>query len=197
MNLPHEHILEMFRESGALLEGHFRLTSGLHSSQYFQCAKVLQYPKYCEALCGAIAAHFRDAGIDAVVAPALGGIVVGQEVGRQLQVRTMFAERSEGIMQLRRGFGITPGERILVCEDVVTTGGSVNEVMGIVRGRGAIVAGAASLVDRSGGSVKFDVGPGGLQFAVMTMKVTAFPPEQCPLCREGVPVVKPGSRGNS
>lgn len=197
MNLPHEHILEMFRESGALLEGHFRLTSGLHSNQYFQCAKVLQYPKYCETLCGAIAAHFRDAGIDAVVAPALGGIVVGQEVGRQLQVRTMFAERSDGIMQLRRGFGMTPGERVLVCEDVVTTGGSVNEVIGIVRRGGAIVAGAASLVDRSGGSVQFDVGPGGRQYAVMTMKVTAFAPEHCPLCREGVPIVKPGSRGNS
>src|SRR5512136_155894 len=118
-------VVEIFRESGALLEGHFRLTSGLHSDQYFQCAKVLQYPKFCETLCGAIAAQFRDARLDVVVAPALGGIVVGQEVGRQLNVRTMFTERSEGIMQLRRGFSVAPGERALVCEDVVTTGGSV------------------------------------------------------------------------
>ncbi len=197
MNLHPEHILEMFRESGALLEGHFRLTSGLHSNQYFQCAKVLQYPKFCETLCAAIAAQFRNARIDVVVAPALGGIVVGQEVGRQLNVRTMFTERSEGVMQLRRGFSIAPGERVLVCEDVVTTGGSVNEVIEIVRKAGGIVAGAGFLVDRSGGSVRFDVAQGGLQYPVMSMKVSAYTPQECPLCMEGLPIVKPGSRGNA
>jgi orotate phosphoribosyltransferase len=197
MNLPHEYILEMFRESGALLEGHFRLTSGLHSNQYFQCAKVLQYPKFCETLCGAIAARFKSAHLDAVIAPALGGIVVGQEVGRQLNIRTMFTERSEGVMQLRRGFAISPGEHVLVCEDVVTTGGSVNEVIGIVRSAGGIVAGVGFLVDRSGGAVKFDVTPADAQFAVMSLKVAAFKPEDCPLCKQGLPVVKPGSRGNA
>jgi orotate phosphoribosyltransferase len=196
MSLPHEYILEMFRESGALLEGHFRLTSGLHSNQYFQCAKVLQYPKFCETLCAAIARQFKTGHPDAVIAPALGGIVVGQEVGRQLNVRTMFTERSEGIMQLRRGFAITPDERVLVCEDVVTTGGSVNEVIEIVRRAGGIVAGVGFLVDRSGGSVKFDVTPADAQFAVMSMKVAAFKPEECPLCKQGLPVVKPGSRGS-
>ena len=197
MTLPREHILEMFRESGALLEGHFRLTSGLHSNQYFQCAKVLQYPKFCETLCAAIAAQFREARLDGVVAPALGGIVVGQEVGRQLNIRTMFTERSEGSMQLRRGFAIAAGERVLVCEDVVTTGGSVNEVIEIVRKAGGIVAGVGFLVDRSGGSVKFDIAPGGVQYPVMSMKVTAYQQDACPLCKQGLPVVKPGSRGNA
>jgi orotate phosphoribosyltransferase len=197
MSLLQEHILEMFRESGALLEGHFRLTSGLHSNQYFQCAKVLQYPKFCETLCAAIAARFQKERLDAVVAPALGGIVVGQEVGRQLNVRTMFTERSEGTMQLRRGFAIAAGERVLVCEDVVTTGGSVNEVIEIVQRAGGIVAGAGFLVDRSGGSVRFDVAPGGVQYPVLSMKVTAYQPENCPLCTQGLPVVKPGSRGNA
>lgn len=196
MSHSHEQILEMFRESGALLEGHFRLTSGLHSNQYFQCAKVLQYPRYCEALCGAIAAQFRDARPDVVVAPALGGIVVGQEVGRQLNVRTMFTERSEGSMQLRRGFAVAPGERVLVCEDVVTTGGSVNEVIEIVQKAGGIVAGVGFLVDRSGGSVRFDVVPDGRQYPVISMKVAAYRPEECPLCAQGLPIVKPGSRGN-
>ena len=197
MSLPQEHILEMFRESGALLEGHFRLTSGLHGNQYFQCAKVLQYPKFCETLCAAIAAQFQKERLDAVLAPALGGIVVGQEVGRQLNIRTMFTERSEGTMQLRRGFAVAPGERVLVCEDVVTTGGSVNEVIDIVRKAGGVVAGVGFLVDRSGGSVRFDVAPGGMQYPVMSMKVTAYQPDTCPLCAQGLPVVKPGSRGNA
>ena len=187
----------MFRTSGALLEGHFRLTSGLHSGQYFQCAKVLQFPAYCEALCGDLASSFRSTPIDAVIAPALGGIVVGQEVGRQLSVRTMFTERSEGRMQLRRGFEIRPGERVLVCEDVVTTGGSVNEVIEIVTAAGGTVVGVAYIVDRSGGQVRFPVADGGLQQAVMTLTVVAHRPEECPLCKQGLPVVKPGSRGNA
>ena len=131
-----EHILSVFRDSHALLEGHFQLTSGLHSDTYFQCAKVLQYPRYAELLCGEIAHQFRPENIDVVIAPALGGIVVGQEVGRQLGARTLFTERKEGVMQLRRGFAIEAGERVLVCEDVVTTGGSVVEVIAIVRKSG-------------------------------------------------------------
>jgi orotate phosphoribosyltransferase len=197
MALPADQVLSMFRDSGALLEGHFRLTSGLHSNQYFQCAKVLQYPKYCEALCSDIASRFRGERLDVVVAPALGGIVVGQETGRLLNLRTMFTERSEGVMQLRRGFEIRPGERVLVCEDVVTTGGSVNEVIGIVKKAGGVVAGVGYIVDRSGGGVHFAVDQNGLQYPVMTLKVVAYRPEECPLCAQGMPVVKPGSRGNA
>jgi orotate phosphoribosyltransferase len=192
-----DHLLSIFRDSRALLEGHFQLTSGLHSDRYFQCAKVLQFPHYTELLCGEIAAQFRAASLDVVIAPALGGIVVGQEVGRQLRVRTLFAERKEKVMQLRRGFHIEPGERVLVCEDVVTTGGSVMEVIEIVTGLGGIVAGAAFIVDRSGGKVRFSLAPGGKQYSLMQMDAVAFPPERCPLCEQGVPLVKPGSRGNA
>jgi len=162
--MQQEHLLSIFRDSGALLEGHFQLTSGLHSDRYFQCARVLQYPHYAELLCGELAQRFRPAGIDVVVAPALGGIVVGQEVGRQLRARTLFAERKEGVMQLRRGFQITPGEKVLVCEDVVTTGGSVSEVISIVRQEGGKVSGVAFIVDRSGGKVEFAMDPGGSSF---------------------------------
>jgi orotate phosphoribosyltransferase len=183
--------LKIFRETEALLEGHFQLTSGLHSPQYFQCAKVLQYPRHMEKLCGEIARHFMGAALDAVIAPALGGIVVGQEVGRQLGLRTMFAERKDGQMQLRRGFSLAPGERVLVCEDVVTTGGSVEEVLRIVRERGATGAGVGFIVDRSGGNVRFDTPD---RFALLHMDVVTYPPEKCPLCAAGQPVMKPGSR---
>jgi orotate phosphoribosyltransferase len=122
---------------------------------------------------------------------------VGQEVGRQLRARTLFAERKEGVMQLRRGFLITPGENVLVCEDVVTTGGSVSEVISLVRQEGGKVAGVAFIVDRSGGKVQFAMDPGGIQFSLMAMDVVAYPPAECPLCAAGLPVVKPGSRGNT
>jgi orotate phosphoribosyltransferase len=184
-------VLNIFRETEALLEGHFQLTSGLHSPQYFQCAKVLQYPRHMERLCGEIAAHFHGTAFDAVIAPALGGIVVGQEVGRRLGLRTMFTERKDGLMQLRRGFSVAPGERILVCEDVVTTGGSVEEVLRIVKDREAQPAGVGFLVDRSGGKVRFDTPD---QFALLHMDVVAYAPERCPLCSAGQPVMKPGSR---
>lgn len=186
-----EHVLSLFKHTGALLDGHFQLTSGLHSAQYFQCAKVLQYPKHAESLCGEIVSHFKHMRIDAVIAPALGGIVVGQEVGRQLNARTMFTERKDGVMQLRRGFEITPNENVLVCEDVVTTGGSVVEVINIVKERGGNLVGVGYIVDRSGGKVKF----GDSQFATLSLDVVAYKPEECPLCRQNIPVEKPGSRG--
>ena len=192
-----ERALALFKETGALLEGHFQLTSGLHSDQYFQCAKVLQYPQHAELLCGEIAGHFMGQQVEVVVAPALGGIVVGQEVGRQLRARTLFTERKENAMQLRRGFEIRTGERVLVCEDVVTTGGSVSEVIRIVQQMGGRPVGVGFVVDRSGGRVKFDIGRGGDQFAVLHMDVMAYRPEECPLCRQKIPVVKPGSRGNT
>lgn len=192
--MNNEHLLSIFRDSQALLEGHFQLTSGLHSDRYFQCAKVLQYPHYSELLCGEIAQQFRHQGIEVVIAPALGGIVVGQEVGRQLRARTLFTERKDGQMQLRRGFQIQSGEKVLVCEDVVTTGGSVCEVIAIVRQLGGTVSGVASIVDRSGGKVAFPLEGGASFYSLMQMAVVAYLPENCPLCRQGLPVVKPGSR---
>jgi len=195
--MEQEKLLGIFKETGALLEGHFLLTSGLHSNQYFQCAKVLQYPRYCETLCAEIAARFRPMQVDVVVAPALGGVVVGQEVGRQLGARTIFAERKDGIMQLRRGFEIRTGERVLACEDVVTTGGSVGEVITIARKAGGRLIGAGFVVDRSNGRVKLPLDPEGVQFSLLQMDVVAYTPEQCPLCKQGIPCVKPGSRGNS
>lgn len=188
-------VLSIFKETGALLEGHFQLTSGLHSNQYFQCAKVLQYPGHCETLCRVLAEGARPHNVDVVIAPALGGIVVGQEVGRQLGVRTLFAERKDGVMQLRRGFEIHPGERVLVCEDVITTGGSVGEVLSLAVAAGGTIAGVACIVDRSGGAVTFPAYPG-RPAAVMTMHAVTYQPDQCPLCAQGVPITKPGSRGN-
>jgi orotate phosphoribosyltransferase len=191
-SLSRESILSIFRETGALLDGHFQLTSGLHSSQYFQCAKVLQYPKHLEVLAGELARQFRKESIEVVISPAIGGIVVGTEVGRVLGVRTIFAERKDGKMQLRRGFELRPSERVLVVEDVVTTGGSVAEVITLVQDTGAIAAGVGSIVDRSNGKVSFDVG----HTTLLPMEVLAWQPSDCPLCKEGKPVIKPGSRGN-
>ena len=192
--MKQDEVLSIFKETGALLDGHFQLTSGLHSDQYFQCAKVLQYPRHTEVLCAEIAGAFSEVPIDLVIAPALGGIVVGQEVGRQLDRRTIFAERKGGAMELRRGFSVRPGESVLVCEDVVTTGGSVQEVFDIVQAMGGKIAGVGFIVDRSGGAVRFPLGDGAKQFAVLTMDVVTYAPNGCPLCAEGVPITKPGSR---
>jgi orotate phosphoribosyltransferase len=194
--MQREDVLNIFKQTQALLEGHFQLTSGLHSPNYFQCAKVLQYPEHAEQLCAAIVKQFSRQRVDAVIAPALGGIVVGQEVGMQLCVRSMFTERKDNVMQLRRGFEIYAGERVLVCEDVVTTGGSVAEVINIVKQYGGTVVGVGYIVDRSGGKVKFEVDDGGAQFATLHMDVVTYAPDECPLCKQGIPINKPGSRGN-
>jgi orotate phosphoribosyltransferase len=188
-----EEIQSIFAKSQALLEGHFKLTSGLHSPQYFQCAKVLQNPSYCIQLCAEIFNYYRDKNIDVVISPALGGIAVGQEVGRQLNARTIFTERHDGKMQLRRGFEISQNENVLICEDVITTGGSTQEVIDIVISNGGIVTGTASIVDRSNGKVKFDVPH---QFSVLKLEVTTYQPNDCPLCKQNIPISKPGSRGN-
>lgn len=192
MKIPRDQVLEIFRETNALLEGHFQLTSGLHSPQYFQCARVLQYPKYLHLLAGEIAKHFEYSEIEVVVSPAIGGIVVGTEVGRMLHARTMFAERKDGQMALRRGFELRPGERTLIVEDVVTTGGSVFEVEALVQQSRATLAGVGYIVDRSNGKIKFNA----KHFSVLQLDVVTYEAAQCPLCKDGIELIKPGSRGN-
>jgi orotate phosphoribosyltransferase len=183
-------VLDRFRRAGALLEGHFRLTSGLHSSGYLQCALVLQHPADAEACGAAIADRVRPLRPDVVLSPALGGIVIGQEVGRALGVRAIFAERQDGRLTLRRGFSLEPGEQVLVVEDVVTTGGSTQETIDVARAAGAMVVGAAAIVDRSGGQQRIDVP----FHALATVALPAYEAAACPMCAEGTPVVKPGSR---
>ena len=183
-------VLDRFRQSGALLEGHFRLTSGLHSPGYLQCAVFLQHPAEAEA-CGAeIAGRVRGLDAQTVLSPALGGIVIGQEVGRALGVRAIFAERQDGKLMLRRGFSLAPGERVLVVEDVVTTGGSTRETIDVARAAGALVVGAASIIDRSGGQQSLDVP----YHALAAVALPTYQPDACPMCAAGQPVVKPGSR---
>jgi orotate phosphoribosyltransferase len=183
--------LSAFEQTGAYLQGHFRLTSGLHSPEYLQCAKVLQYPNYAERFGREIREQFEGLSIDLVCAPAMGGLIIGHEVARAFGVRFIFTERdAETKMTLRRGFSVTPGERVLIVEDVITTGGSTREVVELLRSLSANVVAAASIMDRSGGTA--DVGVP--RVALGTLKVTAYQPEACPLCAQGLPVVKPGSR---
>lgn len=183
-------VLTIFRRSGALLEGHFRLSSGLHSPGYLQCALVLQHPREAEALGAALGQLVRALGVQTVMSPAMGGVVIGQEVGRALGVRAIFAERADGALTLRRGFSLEPGEKVLIVEDVVTTGGSTRETMDVARAAGAVVVGACAIVDRSGGKQGLDVP----FHALLPMDVTTYQPDDCPLCKQGLPVVKPGSR---
>jgi len=184
-------ILKVFREAGALLEGHFLLTSGFHSPKYLQCALVLQDPARAERLCKQLAERFRSQGVTCVVGPAIGGIIVAHEVARALGTKCLFAERQDGAMTLRRGFTICPKDRVLLVEDVVTTGGSLREVADLIRAAGAEVVGVASLVDRTSGR---DPQFGAPFEALVRVDVPTHAPSECPLCREGLPVVKPGSR---
>jgi len=188
-----EDVIQKFRESGALLEGHFILTSGLHSAVYLQCALVLQDPRAAEEFGRAITEYFSDAAIQTVAAPAIGGIVIGHEVARALGVRFIWTERENGKMILRRGFSVSPGERTLVVEDVVTTGGSTRETIDALREQGADVVGAASIIDRSSG--KADVGV--KRIALATLDVASVEPADCDLCKRGEPAIKPGSRKSS
>ena len=183
-------ILDRFRRVGGLLEGHFRLTSGLHSAGYLQSALVLQHPREAEACGAALAGHLRGLGAQVVLSPALGGIVIGQEVARALGIRAVFAERQDGRLELRRGFALEPGEKVLVVEDVVTTGGSTRETIDVARATGAVVVGAAAIIDRSGGRQRLDVP----FHSLAEVSLPTYEPESCPLCRAGQPVVKPGSR---
>ena len=181
----------MFRRAGALLEGHFRLSSGLHSGGYLQSALVLQHPADAAALGSALATLVADLRPAVVLSPALGGLIIGHEVARALNVRAIFAERSGGTdLTLRRGFHLDRGERVLVVEDVLTTGASTRETMDVARAAGAEPVGAAAIVDRSGGAIAFGVPCR----AVIQLALPAYDPNQCPLCAQGLPVIKPGSR---
>jgi len=188
-------ILDLFKQTGAYLNGHFRLTSGLHSSEYLQCALVLQFPALAERLGRELADRVRGiigtAKVDLVASPAIGGLIIGHEAARALGARFVFAERDkEGRMTLRRGFAVGPESSAIVVEDVVTTGGSTREVVDLLAAAGARVLAAGSVIDRSGGQA----GVGVPRIALATLQVAAYPPEECPLCRQGLPVAKPGSR---
>lgn len=182
--------LQIFRRTGALLEGHFILRSGLHSRQFFQCALALQQMPVVEELGGALAARVSSLGATTIISPAMGGLVIGQEVARQLRARFIFVEKEEGRLVLRRGFKISPGERILVVEDVVTKGGRVQETLDIVRANGGQVAGVAMMVDRSNGAVNFGVPT----FSLIALTVETFEPDKLPPDLAGTPAVKPGSK---
>lgn len=185
-----DEVLQIFRDTGALLEGHFVLRSGLHSRQYFQCALALQQMPVVEKVGAALAAKVKSLGAVTVIAPALGGLVIGQEVARQLGVRFIFSEKEDGKLVLRRGFKITASEKILVVEDVVTKGGRVQETIDIVRAQGGNVVGAAAIVDRSNGAVNF-----GVPFqSLVALKVENFEPDKLPPDLAKIPAVKPGSK---
>jgi len=198
--LTREELLKMFEVAGAIRHGHFELSSGLHTATYVQCALVLQYPRFAEKLGQALAALFSDARIDAVVSPALGGLIIGHEVARALPspkdtvgggVPALFVERdASGTMTLRRGFTLHPDQHVLVVEDVWTTGGSTQETMHVVEEAGGRVVAAGALIDRSGGKIEFPVESN----ALVELPIASYEPEDCPLCRQGSVAVKPGSR---
>jgi orotate phosphoribosyltransferase len=187
--MTRDELLDLYRRSGALLDGHFRLTSGLHSPGYLQCALVLQHPQHAEALGRAIAERVRHLRPTVVLSPALGGVVIGHEVGRALGVRAIFVERQDGALTLRRGFIISEADRVLVVEDVVTTGGSTRETMQVARAAGGQVVGAACIVNRGHG-----VDLGVPQVSLIDIDLATYEPDRCPLCAQGMPVIKPGSR---
>ena len=183
-------ILRLFEEKGALLRGHFRLSSGLHSDSYLQCALILQYPDIASKLCRELAGYFKADKPTCVIAPALGGVIVSYETARALGVRALFTERLDGKMVLRRGFGLTKDDRVLVVEDVITTGLSTSEVIEVVKLSGASLIGAGSIIDRSG--KKLDLGV--KLKSLVKVDFPVFKPEECPLCKNGIEIVKPGSR---
>ena len=185
-------ILEIFEKTNSLLEGHFLLSSGLHSPQYFQCARVLQYPQYAEELAEDIAAHFPGVDVDLVISPALGGLIIGHEVARVMKTRFIFTERSKekDEIVLRRGFDLEEGEKALIIEDVLTTGGSVHEMLKLLKKESIEVVGNGFIIDRSNNAVKFGVP----KYSILELPAIVYPPEECPLCEKGLPIDRPGSR---
>lgn len=186
-----DRVLDIFKEAGVLLEGHFLLTSGRHSNRYLQCAKIFRNTRYSEELCAALADYYRQDGVEVVIGPAMGAVQMAYEVSRALGCENFFAERENGAMALRRGFEVKPGQKVLLVEDVITTGGSVREVMELVKEAGGEVVGVGSIVDRTGGRIDF-----GVPFhAVISLDVESWEADDCPLCKAGAPApYKPGSR---
>ena len=190
--MTEQEVKELLIETGAIMDGHFLLTSGLHSPHYVEKFNVLQQPKYTEKLCQAMAEKFRDADIETVVGPMTGGILLAHETGKALGTRAIFTERVDGRMTFRRGFTLHEGERCLIVEDIVTTGGSIKEVIEVVKAHGGIPVAVSMLVDRSGGKADFGDVP---CTALLHMDVETYQPEKCPLCKQGVPMTKRGSTG--
>jgi len=188
--MERQEVIKILTDTEVLMTGHFLLTSGRHSDKYLQCARIFQYPEHASKIAAHLATQFSDDGIDLVIGPAIGGIILSYEMGRALGVKTIFAERDNGLMTLKRGFEIQKRSRVLVVEDVVTTGGSVKEVIELVKEHQAEVLGVAAIVDRSDGKVDF-----GTKFCcAIRMDVTSYKPEECPLCKNDIALVKPGSR---
>jgi len=183
-------VIDIFKATGTILEGHFRLSSGLHSALYIEKFRVLENPKYTEILCHKLAERFINEGVTVVVGPAIGGVIIAYEVARHLGVRSIFCEREDGKMILRRGFSIAPEDRVLVVEDIVTTGGSVREVLEVVEASRAPIVGVGILVDRSGGGVSL----GYRSEALLEMQIVTYEPDNCPLCANALPLIKPGSK---
>ncbi|MBA7498029.1 Orotate phosphoribosyltransferase [subsurface metagenome] len=192
MIIKTEEVMKKFEQAGAIQKGHFKLTSGVHSDTYIQCAQIMQHPEFMHNLCSELGKKFRGDDIDVIVGPAIGGIIMAHVMARVLGpwVRAIFTERENGKMTLRRSFEINQGEKVLVVEDVTTTGSSVREVMDIVKSREGKVVGVGVLIDRSGGKVDFGIKTEKL----LTVDIKTYLPEECPLCKKGIPVVKPGSR---
>lgn len=190
--MTEKEVYNLLVETGAIMDGHFKLTSGRHSQYYVEKFNVLQLPKKTEELCKAIAEHFKDANIETVVGPVTGGIILAHETGKALGTRAIFTERVDGKMTFRRGFTLHEGERVLIVEDVVTTGGSVREVIDVVKEFGGVPVAVAMLVDRSGGKATFGDVP---NFALLHMDVETYEPENCPLCKKNIPLTKRGSTG--
>jgi len=190
MSISPDEILQIFRDCGAILQGHFRLSSGKHSNTYFEKFRILQYPRHVQRLCGELANRFRSEPIDVVVGPTTGGVIIAYEVARQLDTRAVYAEREGEKRVLRRGFTLQPGERVLVVDDILTTGGSVREVLEMLEPYQVQVVGVGILVDRTGGQAQI----GTRLEALLRLSVEAWEAEQCPLCQRGEPISEPGSR---
>ena len=188
--MKQEEIIKIFQDSGALLEGHFKLRSGLHSNRFFQAAILLQWPQTATTVCEALAAKFKDTEIDTVISPAVGGLIVGQEVGKALNCKAIFADKENDNLILKRGFSIKPGEKVLVAEDVITRGGRVQQTIDLVREHGGEVVGVAVIVDRSGGNASFDVE----HKSLIKLELETYDPENCPLCEKNMPIERPGSK---
>lgn len=188
--MTHDEIIQIFEQTGALLTGHFQLRSGLHSNRFFQAALLLQHPDISTKLCAELAQKVNGLGATVVISPAVGGLIVGQDVGRALGVRAIFADKENDNVILKRGFSIGKGEKVVVCEDVVTRGGRVQQTIDLVRSLGGEVVAAVAIVDRSAGNAKFDIP----FFSLMKLDLPAYEPTDCPLCKEGKPIERPGSK---